>query len=42
MVRHAAFGFRGWVDIGHLAFLIGFALITWRMAIKSMEKKLIL
>ena len=42
MVRHAAFGFRGWVDIGHLAFLIGFALIMWRMAIKSMEKKLIL
>ena len=42
LVRHAAFGFRGWVDIGHLAFLVGFALITWRMAIRSMEKKLIL
>jgi lipooligosaccharide transport system permease protein len=42
MVRHAAFGFRGWVDIGHLAFLVGFALVTWRMAIRSMEKKLIL
>jgi lipooligosaccharide transport system permease protein len=42
MVRHAAFGFRGWVDIGHLAFLIGFALVMWRLAIKSMEKKLIL
>jgi lipooligosaccharide transport system permease protein len=42
LVRHAAFGFRGWVDIGHLAFLVGFALLTWRMAIRSMEKKLIL
>jgi lipooligosaccharide transport system permease protein len=42
LVRHAAFGFRGWVDIGHLAFLVGFAFITWRMAIRAMEKKLIL
>jgi lipooligosaccharide transport system permease protein len=42
LVRHAAFGFRGWVDIGHLAFLVGFALVTWRMAIRAMEKKLIL
>jgi lipooligosaccharide transport system permease protein len=42
LVRHAAFGFEGWVDIGHLAFLVGFALLMWRMAIHSMEKKLIL
>jgi lipooligosaccharide transport system permease protein len=42
LVRHAAFGFRGWVDIGHLAFLVAFALVTWRLAIRSMEKKLIL
>ncbi|HYZ29194.1 MAG TPA: ABC transporter permease [Thermoleophilaceae bacterium] len=42
LVRHAAFGFEGWVDIGHLAFLTGFALLMWRMAIRSMEKKLIL
>jgi lipooligosaccharide transport system permease protein len=42
LVRHAAFGFRGWADIGHLAFLLGFAFVTWRMAIRSMEKKLIL
>jgi lipooligosaccharide transport system permease protein len=42
LVRHAVFGFRGWVDVGHLAFLIGFALLAWRLAIRFMEKKLIL
>jgi len=42
LVRHAAFGFEGWADIGHLAFLIGFAVFMWRLAIRSMEKKLIL
>jgi lipooligosaccharide transport system permease protein len=42
LVRHAAFGFRGWVDVGHLAFLLVFAFVMWRMAIRSMEKKLIL
>jgi lipooligosaccharide transport system permease protein len=42
LVRHAAFGFRGWVDVGHLAFLLGFAFLMWRMAIRSMEKKLVL
>ena len=42
LVRHAVFGFRGWVDVWHLAFLIGFALIMWRLAVRSMERKLIL
>jgi lipooligosaccharide transport system permease protein len=42
LVRHASFGFQGWVDIGHLGFLIGFALVTWRLAIRFMERKLIL
>jgi lipooligosaccharide transport system permease protein len=41
LVRHAAFGFRGAVDLGHLAFLIGFALIMWRLAIHFMARKLI-
>jgi lipooligosaccharide transport system permease protein len=42
LVRHAVFGFEGWADIGHLAFLIGFALVAWRLAIRFMERKLIL
>jgi lipooligosaccharide transport system permease protein len=42
LVRHAAFGFQGWVDIGHLGFLIGFAFVGWRLGIRFMERKLIL
>jgi lipooligosaccharide transport system permease protein len=42
LVRHAVFGFAGWVDIWHLGFLFGFALAGWRLAIKFMERKLIL
>jgi lipooligosaccharide transport system permease protein len=42
LVRHAVFGFVGWADVGHLAFLIGFALVMWRLAIRYMERKLIL
>jgi lipooligosaccharide transport system permease protein len=42
LVRHAVFGFEGWHDVGHLAFLIAFALVSWRLAIRFMEKKLIL
>ena len=42
LVRHAVFGFEGWADIGHLAFLVGFAAVSWRLAIKFMERKLIL
>ena len=42
LVRHAVFGFVGWDDIWHLSFLIGFALVSWRLAIRFMEKKLIL
>jgi lipooligosaccharide transport system permease protein len=42
LVRHAVFGFEGWADIGHLAFLITFAVVAWRLAIKFMERKLIL
>jgi lipooligosaccharide transport system permease protein len=42
LVRHAVFGFEGWADIGHLGFLIGFAFVSWRLAIRFMERKLIL
>jgi lipooligosaccharide transport system permease protein len=42
LVRHAAFGFTGWSDVGHVAFLLGFALISWRLAIRFMERRLIL
>jgi lipooligosaccharide transport system permease protein len=41
LVRHAAFGFRGAVDLGHLAFLVGFGLVMWRLAIHFMTRKLI-
>ena len=40
--HHAAFGFRPLVDLGHLAFLVTFALVSWRMAIRYMERRLIL
>jgi lipooligosaccharide transport system permease protein len=42
LVRHAVFGLEGWADVGHLTFLIGFALLAWRLAITFMERKLIL
>ncbi len=42
LVRAAVFGFEGWVDVWHLSFLIGFALVSWRLAIRFMERKLIL
>jgi lipooligosaccharide transport system permease protein len=42
LVRHAVFGFEGWEDLGHLSFLVVFALISWRLAIRFMERKLIL
>jgi lipooligosaccharide transport system permease protein len=41
LVRHAAFGWEGWVDAAHLAILIAFALILWRVAIYGMQRKLI-
>jgi lipooligosaccharide transport system permease protein len=42
LVRHAVFGFSGWADAGHLAFLVGFALLAWRLAVNFMERRLIL
>ena len=42
LVRHAVFGFHGWADAGHLAFLVAFAMVTWRLAVRFMERRLIL
>ena len=42
LVRHAVFGFEGWVDLWHVGFLVAFAFAGWRLAIKFMERKLIL
>lgn len=39
--RGTVFGFRGWEDPGHLAFLFAFALVAWRLAIRFMERRLI-
>ena len=40
LVRGAVFGF-ALVDLWHLAFLLGFGLLTWRLAISRMERKLV-
>jgi lipooligosaccharide transport system permease protein len=42
LVRDAVFGAWGWADLGHLAFLVTFALVSWRLAVRFMERKLIL
>jgi lipooligosaccharide transport system permease protein len=41
LVRHAAFGFDGWADIGRVAALVGFGLVMWRIAIHAMTRKLV-
>ena len=41
LVRHAAFGFEGWSDLGHLGALLLFAGVMWRLAIWRLEKRLI-
>jgi lipooligosaccharide transport system permease protein len=40
LVRHAAFGFEAW-DPVRLAVLVGFGLLTWRVAIHAMTRKLV-
>jgi lipooligosaccharide transport system permease protein len=42
LVRDSVFGDWSWATLGHFAFLVGFALIAWRLAIRYMERKLIL
>jgi lipooligosaccharide transport system permease protein len=41
LVRGAVFGFDGWVDVYHVAVLVVFAIVTWRLAIHFMAKKLV-
>ena len=41
LVHHAAFGFDVGVDVRHLAFLIVFALVCWRLAIHYMQRRVI-
>jgi len=41
LVRGAAFGFDGWIDLYHVGALIVFAVITWRLAIRFMTRKLV-
>jgi lipooligosaccharide transport system permease protein len=40
LVRGAVFGFEA-VDLWNFAFLVGFGLVTWRVAIRWMTRKLI-
>jgi lipooligosaccharide transport system permease protein len=41
LVRHAVFGFQGWVDVWHLGVMVAFGLVSWRVAIARRERKLI-
>ena len=41
LVRHAAFGFEPGADAVHVGVLLAFALLTWRIAIRWMEGRLI-
>jgi lipooligosaccharide transport system permease protein len=42
LVRHVVFGTESIAELGHLAFLLGFAFVSWRLAIRYMTKKLVL
>ena len=41
LVRHAAFGWHGWADLGHLGALIAYGVIAWRVSIHAMTRKLV-
>lgn len=41
LVRHAAFGWDAWADLGHLAVLVAFGLVVWRVGIRAMTQKLV-
>jgi lipooligosaccharide transport system permease protein len=41
LVRHAAFGWHGWADLGSVAVLVVFGLGMWRLAIFAMTRKLV-
>jgi lipooligosaccharide transport system permease protein len=41
LVRDASFGWQGWADVGHLAVIVGFGLVMWRLAIVFLQRRLI-
>jgi lipooligosaccharide transport system permease protein len=41
LVRHAVFGWQGWVDLAHLGILVVFGIGLWRLAIYGMQRKLV-
>jgi lipooligosaccharide transport system permease protein len=41
LVRHAAFGWEGWTDVGHLAAIAAFGFAMWRLAIWRTSARLI-
>lgn len=41
LIRHAVFGFRPLVDLGHLAGLMVFATLMWIIAVRGMRRRLI-
>ena len=41
LVRHACFGFEGWIDVYHVGCADGFRARAWRFAIHYMAKKLV-
>ena len=41
LVRHAVFGWEGAGDLVHLAVIVGFGLVMWRLAIVAMGRRLI-
>jgi lipooligosaccharide transport system permease protein len=41
LVRSAVFGTWAWTDLASVGVLIAFGLLTWRLAIRWMERKLI-
>jgi lipooligosaccharide transport system permease protein len=41
LVRHAAFGLELGTDLAHVAALVVFGLLTWRLAVVAVTRKLI-
>jgi lipooligosaccharide transport system permease protein len=41
LVRNAAFGWEGWIDLVHLGVLLAFGVLMWRIAIYAMTSKLV-
>ncbi len=41
LIRDAVFGWQGWLDVYHAAVLVGFGVLTWRVAIVFMTRRLV-